>query len=42
MRSGEVIEAGNVETIFQSPAHAYTKELVEAVPHLRCLAESAV
>jgi peptide/nickel transport system ATP-binding protein len=42
MRSGEVIEAGNVETIFQSPAHAYTKELVEAVPHLPCLAESAV
>jgi peptide/nickel transport system ATP-binding protein len=34
MRSGEVVEAGSAETIFQSPAHAYTQELVAAVPHL--------
>ena len=34
MRSGQVVEAGNVETIFQSPAHPYTRELIDAVPHL--------
>ena len=34
MRSGEVVEAGNVEMIFQSPAHPYTQELIAAVPHL--------
>jgi ABC-type dipeptide/oligopeptide/nickel transport system ATPase component len=34
MRSGEVVEAGTVEKIFQSPAHAYTRELIAAVPHL--------
>jgi peptide/nickel transport system ATP-binding protein len=34
MRSGEVVEAGNVEMIFQSPAHPYTRELIAAVPHL--------
>jgi peptide/nickel transport system ATP-binding protein len=34
MRSGQVIEAGSVETIFRSPANAYTRELIDAVPHL--------
>jgi peptide/nickel transport system ATP-binding protein len=34
MRSGRVVEAGNVEAIFRSPAHPYTRELIEAVPHL--------
>jgi peptide/nickel transport system ATP-binding protein len=34
MRSGKVIEAGEVETIFRSPSHPYTKELIDAVPHL--------
>jgi peptide/nickel transport system ATP-binding protein len=34
MRSGQVIESSDVETIFRSPAHAYTRELIDAVPHL--------
>jgi peptide/nickel transport system ATP-binding protein len=34
MRSGRVVESGSVETIFRSPANAYTQELIEAVPHL--------
>jgi peptide/nickel transport system ATP-binding protein len=34
MRSGQVIESSDAETIFRSPTHAYTKELIEAVPHL--------
>jgi peptide/nickel transport system ATP-binding protein len=34
MRSGQVIESSDVETIFRSPTHAYTKELIDAVPHL--------
>lgn len=34
MRSGQVIESNAVETIFRSPTHAYTRELIDAVPHL--------
>jgi peptide/nickel transport system ATP-binding protein len=34
MRSGQVIESSDVETIFRSPAHAYTRALIDAVPHL--------
>ncbi len=34
MRSGEVVEAGPVERIFRAPSHPYTRELIEAVPHL--------
>jgi peptide/nickel transport system ATP-binding protein len=34
MRSGQVIEASDVETIFRSPSHAYTRELIDAVPPL--------
>jgi peptide/nickel transport system ATP-binding protein len=34
MRAGQVIETGDVETIFRSPSHPYTRELIDAVPHL--------
>jgi peptide/nickel transport system ATP-binding protein len=34
MRFGQVVERGDVETIFQSPSHPYTQELINAVPHL--------
>ena len=34
MRSGQVIEASDVETIFRSPSHAYTRALIDAVPPL--------
>jgi peptide/nickel transport system ATP-binding protein len=34
MRFGQVVERGDVETIFQLPSHPYTQELINAVPHL--------
>jgi peptide/nickel transport system ATP-binding protein len=34
MRSGRVVESGDVETIFRSPSHPYTRELIGAVPDL--------
>jgi peptide/nickel transport system ATP-binding protein len=34
MRSGQVLEAGDVETIFRTPSDPYTKALIDAVPHL--------
>jgi len=34
MKSGVIVEADSVGTIFTKPTHAYTKELLAAVPHL--------
>jgi peptide/nickel transport system ATP-binding protein len=34
MRSGEVVEANDVETIFNAPSHPYTRELIGAIPDL--------
>ena len=34
MRAGRVVEAGTAEEIFYHPQHPYTKQLLEAVPHL--------
>jgi ABC-type dipeptide/oligopeptide/nickel transport system ATPase component len=34
MYGGEIVEAGVVEQIFASPAHAYTRALLDAVPRL--------
>ncbi|MDE2163107.1 MAG: ABC transporter ATP-binding protein [Alphaproteobacteria bacterium] len=34
MREGKIVEAGPVETIFYRPQHAYTKELIDAMPRL--------
>jgi peptide/nickel transport system ATP-binding protein len=34
MRSGEVVEANDVETIFSAPSHPYTRELIGAIPDL--------
>lgn len=32
MRSGEVVELGNTEQVFGSPQHAYTRQLISALP----------
>ncbi|EKF18623.1 ABC transporter ATP-binding protein [Nitratireductor pacificus] len=34
MYRGEKVEEGDVETVFRSPSHPYTKALLKAVPHL--------
>jgi peptide/nickel transport system ATP-binding protein len=35
MCAGEIVEQGDVETVFQSPQHQYTQSLLEAIPHLK-------
>jgi peptide/nickel transport system ATP-binding protein len=35
MKSGEIVETGATETIFNAPQHEYTKTLVAAAIHLR-------
>lgn len=34
MRNGEIVERGTSDEIFNHPQHAYTKQLLAAVPHL--------
>ncbi|TQL64030.1 peptide/nickel transport system ATP-binding protein [Rarobacter faecitabidus] len=34
MKDGRVVERGTADDIFKRPQHAYTKRLLEAVPHL--------
>jgi ABC-type dipeptide/oligopeptide/nickel transport system ATPase component len=33
LREGEILECGKTEQIFRSPAHAYTRRLIESLPH---------
>lgn len=34
MKNGEIVERGNVQEVFSNPRHAYTRELLSAVPGL--------
>jgi ABC-type dipeptide/oligopeptide/nickel transport system ATPase component len=33
LREGEILECGKTEQIFRSPGHAYTRRLIESLPH---------
>ncbi|MGH1440587.1 MAG: dipeptide ABC transporter ATP-binding protein [Cellvibrionaceae bacterium] len=35
MCAGEIIEQGDVNTVFNSPRHPYTQSLLDAIPHLK-------
>jgi peptide/nickel transport system ATP-binding protein len=41
MKDGAVVETGQVEQVFRSPRHEYTRELLEAVPGARLAAAGA-
>jgi ABC-type dipeptide/oligopeptide/nickel transport system ATPase component len=35
LRNGSIIEEGESRALFDNPQTAYTRELVEAVPHIK-------
>jgi ABC-type dipeptide/oligopeptide/nickel transport system ATPase component len=34
MQAGRIVECGPVRSVLRSPAHAYTRALLQAVPNL--------
>ena len=42
LRNGSIVEAGESRTLFDNPQTDYTRELVEAVPHIGAAATAAV
>ena len=41
MKSGRVVEAGTADEVFNRPQHAYTRQLLAAVPHLGSMSTPA-
>jgi peptide/nickel transport system ATP-binding protein len=39
LRSGQVVEQGDVATLFASPQNNYTRELIDAIPHFTSVTE---
>ncbi|MFZ2611419.1 MAG: ATP-binding cassette domain-containing protein, partial [Raoultella planticola] len=39
LRAGQVVEYGEVNRLFNQPQHAYTRELIAAIPHLSTLSK---
>jgi ABC-type glutathione transport system ATPase component len=42
LHEGQIVECGTTEQIFTAPAHAYTRRLMEALPHLPTRREPAI
>jgi peptide/nickel transport system ATP-binding protein len=42
LRNGSIVEAGESRALFDNPQTDYTRELVEAVPHIGAAATVAV
>jgi ABC-type dipeptide/oligopeptide/nickel transport system ATPase component len=42
LREGEIVEFGPVDRVFQDPAHAYTRRLIEAIPAIVFVSYGAV
>jgi peptide/nickel transport system ATP-binding protein len=41
MRDGVIVEVGPVDEVLASPQHPYTRELLDAIPHLHGPAQRA-
>jgi ABC-type dipeptide/oligopeptide/nickel transport system ATPase component len=42
LHEGQIVECGATEQIFNAPVHAYTRRLMEALPHLPTRRESLI
>ena len=38
MKAGKIVEYGDARSVFEEPNHAYTKELLDAIPRIQLTA----